>query len=113
MIIFQFYSTYDIIPITNFEKKFVNLTPTNDFIIFSYFIPGSSNLTNYYHLITYYDFTHDNNRIDFYLYDNKSQIKQDDKGEFINYTKTDYLVHYSNQISIEESFSIIKHIILL
>ena len=104
MIIFQFYSTYDIIPITNFEKKFVNLTPTNDFIIFSYYIPGRSNLTNYYHLITYYDFSHYYDKMYFYLYDNKSKIKQNDEGNFINYIIEDYLVYYSDQVSIEESF---------
>ena len=52
MIIFKFYSPYDIIPITNFEIKFVTFESSENFAIFSYFIPGSSNLTNYYHKIS-------------------------------------------------------------
>ena len=61
-------------------------------------------MTNYYHLITYYDFSHYDDRMYFYLYDNKSKIKQNDEGNFINYIKEDYLVYYSDKVSIEESF---------
>ena len=49
LILIEFCSLYDIIPVTNFEKKFVNLTPSKNYVIFSYNISGSSNLTTYYH----------------------------------------------------------------
>ena len=73
MIILEFYSSYDVIPITNFEKKFITFKSTEDFIIQSYCAHGSSNLTTYYHQISYYDF-YENfvyKRINFYLYDLK------------------------------------------
>ena len=100
MLLLKFYYSYIITPIINFEKKLVTLTQSNNFIIYSYYIPGSPYLTNYYHQMKCYGFDYHTMLLDFYLYEDKSQINQDSDGNFINYIKK----RYSDYILYEDSF---------
>ena len=104
MIIFEFCFDYDIIPIKNFEKKFVHLTTSKNFIIFKYNLVGSSNLTTFYHQINKIYFGLNSHGLDFYFYDNESQITDNGKGHFINYSREKYLSYYSSYFDFEDSF---------
>ena len=104
IIFFEFSSNYDITPIENFEKKIVSFNPNKDYVIYSYFIPASPKYTTYYHNLRK-DY-HGSKYIkqDFYVYENLSQIKQDSKGDFINYVKKNYFSSFSSQIGFQDSF---------
>ena len=104
MILLEFSSNYDITPIENFEKKIVSFNPNKDYVIYSYFIPASPKYTTYYHNLRK-DY-HGSKYIkqDFYVYENLSQIKQDSKGDFINYVKKNYFSSFSSQIGFRDSF---------
>ena len=83
LILFEFCSFYDIIPVRNFEKKVLNFN-SSGFIIFSYYISGSPNLTTYYIQIRQTYIT-SISYLYFYQYEDASQIFQDSNGKFINY----------------------------
>ena len=105
IIFFEYCAFYELIPITNFEKKFIILTPTKDFIILKYYISGSSNLTTSYHQMRQYHIDTIEG-LDIYQYKDVSQIKQNDKGEFINYDKEYTMSFFSGRdfISLTDSF---------
>ena len=104
MIFLEFSFNYDITPIENFEKKIVSFNETKDYVIYSYFIPASSKYTTYYHNLRkdYYGSRYIIQ--DFYVYDKLSKIKQDSKGDFINYVKKYSFHRYSSQIGFQDSF---------
>ena len=72
LILFEFCSFYDIIPVRNFEKKVLNFN-SSGFIIFSYYISGSPNLTTYYTQIRQTYIT-SISYLYFYQYEDASQI---------------------------------------
>ena len=104
MIFLEFSFNYEITPIENFEKKIVSFNETKDYVIYSYFIPSSSKYTTYYHNLRkdYYGSRYIIQ--DFYVYDKLSKIKQDSKGDFINYVKKYSFRRYSSQIGFQDSF---------
>ena len=107
ILIFEFYISYDVFPITNFEKKFITFNSKDDFIIYRYYVQGPSNLTTYYHHITYYDLNAHDNYIGvyFYLYDDFSKIKQDEYNHFIDYNNKECFTYDNNYLDIEDTLS--------
>ena len=84
-ILFNFCSSYEIIPITNFEKKFISLTNAKNFIIFSYFHQGTLTVSKYLHKIRRYYYSSLNINHYLYIYEHISYIQQDEAGRFVNY----------------------------
>ena len=104
MIFFEFSFNYDITPIENFEKKILSFNQNKNYFIYSYFIPASPKYTTYYHKLRK-DYYGSGFKIqNLYVYENLSQIKQDSKGNFINYAKTDSFLSYSSEIGFQDSF---------
>ena len=106
-IFFYFCLSYDIIPILNFEKKFIVYSAEKNFSIFSYFHPGSPNSTYYYtHTIRKSYFGYYGMHHYLYLYDNLSQIEQNETtGEFINYNSKIVLAGKDGYANIKEVYS--------
>ena len=104
MLFFQFSSTYDVIPLENFEKKIVSFNPTKDYVIYSYYIPASQKYTTYYHQIEKIYFGNRYMIQDIYVYENLSQIRQDAYGDFINYVRKSYFRSYSSSTGFQDSF---------
>lgn len=103
-----FISSYDSIPINNFEKKFFKLTKNKDFVIFSYCHPGSENVANYVHKIrkTYLGMGNLDHLL--YMYEDISKIKRTVTGGFDNYNWRKDLKGKDNYIEFEDTHSLNK-----
>ena len=86
--LFYFCFSYDIIPIKNFEPKFISLTPSKNFTILSYYhMDWRSSYFFHFRLRRYY-FSSITKSHYIYLYENISDIKQNESGIFVNYKST-------------------------
>ena len=105
IIFFEYCSCYEIIPITNFEQKFIILTPKKDYIIFKYSISGSSIPTSCYHQIKQY-YLNTIQFLNIYLYKDSSKIQQNENGAFINYDNSYFMspTFQTDFISISDLF---------
>ena len=101
-ILFYFCSSYEIIPITNFEKKFISLTNTKSFMIISYFHQGKPIVSKYLHKIRRYYISSLNINHYLYIYENISHIQQDEAGRFVNYELIKYLKEKDDIFEFEE-----------
>ena len=94
-----FCSSYDMIPITNFEKKYFLLPEAQDsFVIFSYNHQGSENSIKYIHRIRRYLFSSKKVYQRLYVYDNISKINQSPSGDFKNYTWSSFFQQNDNYL---------------
>ena len=85
IILFCFCSSYYIIPITNFEQKFISLTPSKNFTILSYFHLDWSSSYIFQHRLRRYYFSSITKSHYIYMYENISDIKQNESWAFVNY----------------------------
>ena len=100
--------SYDIIPITNFEKKMVSLTESKNFAIFSYIHQGTENEKKYIHRIRKYYFESSWMKHMLYIYDNISQITQTESGSFINYIFIEFLEGPDDCVEFEDKHNLTK-----
>ena len=103
-IFFKFSFTYDVIPIENFEKKIVTFNKEKDYNIYRYFIPAPPQYTTFLHIFQKIYYGYDTFKQDIYVYDNFSKIKQNSKGEFINYVTKSFFSSYSCDNGFSDSF---------
>ena len=100
---FEFSLDYDVIPIENFEKKIVTFNEEKDYNIYRYFIPTPPRYTTYLHTFQKDNYGTGTFLQDVYLYDDYSKIKQDSKGNFINYVNKNYFNSYDCQVVFSDS----------
>ena len=115
IVLFYFCLSYDIIPIMNFKPKNIILSSPKDFTILSYLHIGSPNSINYIHrlrrhylcLYKRYHFV--------YMYENQSNIKQNEEGQFINYNlfknleKDDDIFEFQDSHSSNKTYYFVLH----
>ena len=85
IILFCFCSSYDIIPIINFEPKLISLTPSKNFTILSFFHMDWDNPYFFQFMLRRYYFSSIAKSHYIYWYENITDIKQNESGLFVNY----------------------------
>ena len=93
--------SYDIIPLFHFEKKIFHFSSSKTYLVFSYFHDISPSYINSTLSLSvsqmgtiYYNF---------YLYESETDITQDSKGEFINYSRKQTLTNEENTFSVRQT----------
>ena len=100
--------SYDIISITNFEKKFVILTKDKNYKIFSYIHQGPENNHTFIHRIRAYYHKQTSIIYMVYIYDNISLISQSESGKFINSSSLVYLREKDDYYDFQDIHNLTK-----